>query len=63
MKNLIRFEAYVRNEENEANNDNPSQIENSAHLPRSTNQNSTNKYFKTSLKILIWVLDRFYDVI
>jgi len=55
MKNLIRFEAYVRNEENEANNDNPSQIENSAHLPRSTNQNSTNKYFKTSLKILIWV--------
>lgn len=49
----------MTDEENEANNDNPSQIENSAHLPSSTNQYSTNKYFKTSLKILIWVLDHF----
>lgn len=28
MKDPIKFEVYMTNEENEANNDNPSQIEN-----------------------------------
>lgn len=46
MKNLIEFEVCVANEENEANNDNPSQNENKqyTHLPGITEQTSTNTF-------------------